>query len=172
VLDLVDETLAEYSNTLMFREATHGDFPSISRLVTSAEELLLAFPAAVFPLTVKKLRYIAEKRLDLTVASHGGNVIGFANLYDLTPGQRVFIGNVIVKKTCRGRGIGGDLLGYMLDRVFTVHDLPQARVSVFAHNETALSLYRRLGFRVFAEEQRETPSGRRLRLLHMLLNRD
>jgi len=156
----------------MFREATREDFPAISRLVTSPEELLLAFPTAAFPLTVKKLRYTVEKRLDLTVATIGGTVIGFANLYDLTPGQRVFIGNVIVKKTCRGRGIGRDLLGYMLDRVFTVHELPQARISVFAHNEPALSLYRRLGFQVFAEEQRETPSGHRLRLLHMLLNRD
>jgi len=166
----VDETLAEHSDTVMCREATCEDFPAISRLATSPEELFLAFPTAAFPLTVKQLRYIAEKRLDLTVASNGRTIVGFANLYDLIPGQRVFIGNVIVKKTCRGRGIGGELLGYMLDRVFTVHELPQARISVFAHNETALSLYRKLGFQVFAEEQRETPSGQWVRLLHMLLN--
>jgi len=98
-------------------------------------------------------------------------LVGFANLYDLVPQQRAFIGNVIVKTSQRGQGTGEYLVEYMLDRIFTHHRLPEAMILVFADNRPAFNLYRKLGFKTVSSTTRQGSDGRAMILLQMKLVR-
>ena len=92
------------------REATAEDYEAIVRLVPTREELFLVYPKGIHPFSVSQIRALADVRNELTVAVHSGEVIGFANLYDLEPGQWAFIGNVVVSRAFRGQGLGRRLL--------------------------------------------------------------
>jgi ribosomal protein S18 acetylase RimI-like enzyme len=156
-------------NGIELRPAVADDYPAISRLVTSPQELFLVFPAGRYPFTVKQVRFLAEKRSDLTVVTDHAEVVGFANLYDIKAGQWAFVGNLILKQQYRGKGIGRRLTRYMLHRVFDLHRIPEARISVFADNAAAHALYTRLGFKTYAKEQRLDLEHRPVTLLHMRL---
>lgn len=156
---------------LVIRAAEPPDYPAIAALIDSPQELFLVFPAGHWPFDVRQVHRLAEQRLDLTVCVSGNDVNGFANLYDRRPGQWAFIGNLMVRREVRRRGIGGRLLQYMLKKVFEQHGLPQARISVFRDNRPALKLYEEAGFAQYAEEARSAPDGRRVTLLHLKLDR-
>lgn len=55
----------------------------------------------------------------------------------------------------------------MLDRLYRHHQVAEARISVFAENATALTLYRSLGFHPYASELRTAPGGEQRELLHL-----
>ena len=154
-----------------FRPVAEADFPAISALVPSADELFLVYPLGQFPLTADQLRQLATTRSDLTVAVEDGRVMGFANLYDLRPGQSAFIGNVVVDRAHRGRGLGRRLVNHMLDLAFDIHAVAEVRISVFCHNTPALLLYDSLSFVPYAIERRLDPHGRIVPMLHLRLYR-
>lgn len=154
-----------------FRRATEDDFGAICDLITNEEELFLVYPAGRYPLTVEQLGELVKQRKELTVATDGKMVIGFANFYDLEPGKSVFIGNVVVAETHRGRGLGRQLVTEMINRAFGAHDLPEVRISVFGGNNRALLLYAGLGFVPYGIDQRLDAEGRRLALIHLRLFR-
>ena len=159
-------------NGFELRPAVADDYPAISRLITSPRELFLVFPAGRYPFTVKQVRFLAEKRSDLTVVTDHAEVVGFANLYGIKAGQWAFVGNLILKQEYRGKGLGERLTRHMLYRIFDLHGIPEARISVFAANAAALALYTRLGFGVYAKEQRLDHERRPVTLLHMRLPRN
>jgi ribosomal protein S18 acetylase RimI-like enzyme len=156
---------------IRFRPAGLEDYPAVCRLITSPAELVRVFPSGSWPFNMRQLHYIAEKRTDLTVVTDNDEVVGFANLYDMAPRKRAFIGNVILKASHRRQGIGKCLVQHMLDRVFTLHELPEARISVFEDNTPALTLYRQLGFKTCGRELRKVSDGRAVDLLQMKLAR-
>jgi len=154
------------------REATEGDFEAIVRLVPSQDELFLVYPKGKHPFTVGQLRELAEVRKELTVAVRDGEVIGFANLYDLELNQWAFIGNVVVSRAFRGGGIGRKLVCHMIRVAVEKYSLPEVRISVFNENTPALLLYASLHFKPYSIEARDDPSGKRVALVHMKLSRD
>ena len=154
-----------------FRSATEDDYPAICKLVKSRDELLWVYPAGRYPLTVSQLKELAQKRSELTVAVEGRSLLGFADFYDLKPGRSVFIGNVIVDRKHRGKGIGKALITTLIDKAFGEYDLPEVRISVFSENRRALLLYNRLGFIPYAIDERVKADGERLALIHMRLCR-
>lgn len=154
-----------------FRSATESDYPAICKLIRSRDELLWVYPAGRYPLTVSQLNELAQKRMELTVAVAGKSVLGFADFYDLEPGRSIFIGNVIIDRKHRGRGLGKALIGIMLDKAFGEYDLPEVRISVFSENSRALLLYAGLGFIPYAIDERVRADGHRLVLIHMRLSR-
>lgn len=154
-----------------FRSATEDDYPVICKLVKNRNELLWVYPAGRYPLTVSQLKELARNRSELTVAVEDGSIIGFADFYDLVPGKSVFIGNVIVERKRRGKGIGKALITALLDKAFGEYDLPEVRISVFSENSPALILYNRLGFVPYAIDERVKADGQRLALIHMRLFR-
>lgn len=160
------------SRDVTIRSATHADYAAIATLATSPEELFRVHPRGAFPWDTAQLERLAQERSDLTVLESGSRIIGFANLYHLTPPHHAFIGNVIIAKEYRGEGHGRRLLEQMVRRIFSHHHLNEARISVFAENAAALALYRSLGFIPYDEEQRTTPRGEVQRLIHMRLPRD
>ncbi len=168
----MEESGAQPMSTVIFRAAEEGDFPAVAALVQGAEELFRVYPRGSYPLTLEQLRTLAKVRSDLTVATVDGTVAGFANLYDLVPGERAFIGNVIVACTLRGKGLGRALLRHMIGLAFDKYRLPEVRISVFSDNTPALLLYTTLGFRPASIEERRDPQGARVALLHMVLHRE
>lgn len=154
------------------REATAQDYEAIVRLVPTREELFLVYPKGIHPFSVSQIRALADVRNELTVAVHSGEVIGFANLYDLEPGQWAFIGNVVVSRAFRGQGLGRKLVTHMVRMAFEKYGVPEARISVFSENTPALLLYASLGFKPYSIEARKDPAGRRVALVHMSLRKD
>lgn len=154
-----------------FRPATKADYEAICGLITSPEELFLVHPAGVYPWTVSQIETLAEQRIALTVRIENHNIIGFSNLYNHDPGQSAFIGNVVVEREHRGRGLGKGIVAHMLDRAYNEYDLPVVRISVFSTNTRALLLYQSFGFRPYDIELRSDPQDRPVPLIHMQLQR-
>ena len=158
-------------NTLAFRPATEQDYPAICRLVESEEELFRIYPRGRYPLTPQQITKLAAERLALTVAELGNEIMGFANLYDHEPGRWVFIGNVVVDRRQRGKGLGKALLTHMISIAIDQLAVPEVHISVFSDNTQALLLYHSLGFRPYGIEERKTPAGERAALIHMSMKR-
>jgi len=155
------------SKYMEIREATAEDFEKVVRLVPGSEELFLVYPMGTHPFTLDQLQALAEVRKELTVAVVDGQVVGFANLYDLQAHHWAFIGNVVISGSFRGRGLGRKLVDHMVRVVFEKYRVPEARLSVFSENTPALLLYASLGFKPYDIESRQHPSGRRVALIHM-----
>jgi len=150
-----------------FRAATKKDFENICKLVKSKEELFLVYPGGKYPLTVSQLKKLSEVRNELTVAIESNEIVGFANLYNYEPGLFAFIGNVIIEKNHRGRGIGKQIVLFMLNKARDKYALPEVRISVFSENIPALLLYSRFGFVPYEIEERISPQSHRTALIHM-----
>lgn len=151
------------------REVTTYDFEAIVQLVPTQHELFLVYPKGKHPFTVEQVRALAETRKELTVAVERGVVTGFANLYDVEPGQFAFVGNVVVARDFRGQGIGRLLVSQMIRKAFDMYGVREARISVFNDNTPALLLYAGMNFKPYAIEERISPSGMRVGLVHMRL---
>ncbi len=151
------------------REATTADFEAIVRLVPTEEELFLVYPKGHHPFSINQLHSLATKRKELTVAVNHGEVIGFANLYDVVPDEYAFVGNVVVAKNSRGQGVGRQLVSRMVQQAFDKYGVREARLSVFNDNTPALLLYAGMKFKPYAVEERINPAGMRVGLIHMKL---
>ena len=150
-----------------YRVATKNDFSKICALVTNEEELFWVYPSGQFPLTVDQLMKLSRERKDLTVVVENERIIGFANLYNHIQGKSAFIGNVVIDKCNRGKGIGRNLILYMLERARKIHNLNEVHISVFNENTPALLLYSTLGFTPYGMEERSNPKGKKVLLIHM-----
>ena len=61
------------------------------------------------------------------------------------PGQRVYVSRMIVKKEYRGRGIGSEILEFLINQA-TEMGFSEMTIGVDKDNENALHLYRKYGF--------------------------
>ena len=154
-----------------FREATEDDFQGIGNLMTSKEELFYIYPHGEYPFTVEQLTKLAEVRTELTVVTEGDDIIGFANLYDHEPGELAFIGNVVVAKQHRGKGVGKEIILHMLRIAFEKLKLPEVRISVFNENTPAMLLYAGLGFVPYDVGERTDVNNKKVALVHMKIVR-
>jgi len=150
-----------------YREATENDFEGICNLIKSKEELFLVYPKGQFPLTVAQLRELSRVRKELTVAIEGNKIIGFANLYNYKQDESAFIGNVVIDKSHRGKGLGKEIVSYMLKQADIKHNLTEVMISVFSENTPALLLYSGFGFAPYEIEERKNQQGKRVALIHM-----
>ena len=146
--------------------ADRSHYAGIVKLITSREELFQFFPCGSYPVDENQLIRLAQRRRDLTVVTERGEVVGFANIYGVFPGKRSFIGNLLVSKHYRGQGIGKRLVQHMMDLAFDKYG-DEVHLSVFGFNARALLLYASLGFKPYDVEQRITPNGERVALIHM-----
>ena len=150
-----------------FRAATEDDFEGIAALIKSEEELYSVYPCGEYPFTVDQVRALSQTRKELSVGVDDNAIVAFANLYNYEPGKHAFIGNVVVDKDRRDRGLGKAIIGYMLKMAHEKYDLPEVRISVFSENTPALLLYSGFGFVPYEIEQRENPLGEKVALIHM-----
>ena len=152
---------------VVIREVRPEHYSDILTLFSDPDELFYIYPKARHPFLLDQFEYIVETRSDLSVALDGDRVVGFANLYNLVPDRWVFIGNLVVAKGYRGQGIGRKLISYMEELVKSKYRLAEVRISVFNNNTPAMLLYAELGYVPYALEQRESPSGSSIALIHM-----
>ncbi|MEL7476453.1 MAG: hypothetical protein AAGJ55_09520 [Cyanobacteria bacterium J06555_12] len=63
--------------------------------------------------------------------------------------------------------MGKALIAYMLDRCFTIHDLPEVRITVLNYNSRALLLYSSLDFTPYSIEEIAGLTGERVAFIHL-----
>lgn len=150
-----------------FREATPSDYEAICKLVPTEQELFLVYPRGTYPLTVDQIKHLSEVRKELTVAIDGQDIVGFADLYDFDDRASAFIGNVVIDRSFRGRGIGKVLVIHMRNTAFSKYGLKEVHISVFSDNVPALLLYAKLGFMPYSIEERRNHNDQTVALIHM-----
>ena len=151
-----------------FITVTEQHFAGIAALVPSADALYRIYPSATFPLDKSQLLELMETRKELTVLVDEGQVVGFANLYNVQVNESAFIGNVVVAASHRGLGLGTTLMLHMAEVCQTKYNA-NAHLSVFNFNTSALLLYTKLGFKPYAVEQRFNIEKQPVALIHMKL---
>jgi ribosomal protein S18 acetylase RimI-like enzyme len=144
-------------------------YDGIVELFTSPEELFLIYPSGTWPFDRTQLEKLSKERSDFTVVLDNQRVIGFANIYTNTSGDRHFIGNVVISDAYRGQGVGRRLVCHMCDLILD-HYASSVYISVFTSNTTAVLLYASLGFKPYDIERRTMPNGDSVALLHMRLD--
>ncbi|HVI03044.1 MAG TPA: GNAT family N-acetyltransferase [Enhygromyxa sp.] len=155
-----------------FRPIVEQDFEAICTLVTSEEELFLVYDRGKYPLTTGQVRRLTENRMEPTVMLHHGRVVGFGCYYSYREAKSAFIGNIVLDRSMRGKGLGKRLVSHLIDRAFGDHDLPLVKLHVYTRNLPALLLYSALGFQPYAMKVLEDYEGDPVLLLSLGLSRD
>lgn len=150
-----------------FIPATVEHFEGVSALVPTAEQLYLVYPSATFPLDNVQLHKLMNERKQLTVMVDGGQVVAFANLYNVKQNESAFIGNVVVADSLRGRGIGRALMLHMSALCKKRYNA-NPHLSVFSFNKAALLLYTKLGYKPYSVEERVGLDNKTVALIHMM----
>ena len=104
------------------------------------------------PLTEKWRGETASGNRNVFIYKINGEFIGEGALVldtgdpDYTiPGQRVYVSRMIVKKEYRGRGIGSEILEFLINKAKEMGFF-EMTIGVDKDNENALHLYRKYGF--------------------------
>lgn len=155
-----------------FRPIMDDDFQGVCDLIPSEEELFLIYDRGRYPLTIPQVRKLVENRMEPTVMLHRGVVVGFACYYNYREGRSVFIGNIVVDRSVRGKGLGKRLVSYMIDRAFHGHNLLNVRLHVYSRNLVALLVYNALGFQPYAMKAQKDYKGDPVMFLSLGLRRD
>lgn len=154
---------------LTHRPVQEKDIPLICRFPKNADELFFLFPKALYPLATEQLQDAISNRSDSTVVELNGEMVGFANFYRYENGGICSIGNVIIKPSARGCGVGSYLIKQMIEIARWRHSATQITVSCFNHNTSGLLFYPTLGFQPYAIEERSDNRDTRVALIHMRL---
>lgn len=78
------------------------------------------------------------------IAKENGVVVGFAGISVCL--DEATLNNIVVKKSCRGRGIGGELLESLIDICGDLN-AKTLTLEVDTSNEPAIHLYEKFGFK-------------------------
>lgn len=78
------------------------------------------------------------------VAKENNEVVGFAGMSVCL--DEATLNNIVVKKSCRGRGIGGELLESLIE-LCTDFNMKTFTLEVDVFNEPAINLYKKFGFK-------------------------
>lgn len=160
----------EINKMYKLREATEKDFESICKLIKTKEELYRVYPNGKYPFTIDQVKELSQVRRELTVLINNQEIIGFANFYNHEPKKSAFIGNVIIDKAYRGKGLGKKIISYMLKKASEKYQLKQIKISVFNENTPALLLYSSFGFVPYEIEERRNPENNKVALIHMKIS--
>lgn len=77
------------------------------------------------------------------VAKENDQIVGFAGI--MTCLDEATLNNIVVKKSCRGRGIGGELLDTIIELCADLN-MKTLTLEVDSSNIPAISLYKKFGF--------------------------
>lgn len=156
---------------LRFRPAADEDLEIVSSFPKDADELFFSFPQVRFPLTARQLRDAVAQRSDSTVALLDGSVVAFASLTPSQRGGSCAIGNLMVSRAVRRRGIGSATVARMAEIAFARHEAAEVTIACFSQNTAGMLLSSRLGFRPYAVEERAGEDGAPVALVRMRLPR-
>ncbi len=137
-----------------FRPTQSSDLKQILNFNLDRTELFYFSPSAAYPLTLEQLEQQLSKHHESIVMLNDKEIVGFANFYKVDKHNIAFIGNLLIKPEKRKQGLGKQLLQYMIKYGFTKLHLKQVHLSCYQDNLPALSLYKSLGFKAYAHEER------------------
>ena len=140
--------------TTQFRPTQSSDLKYIVDFNLSRTELFYFSPSTHYPLTLEQLEQQLCKHHESIIMLLGTEIVGFANFYKVDKHNIAFIGNLLIKPEKRKQGLGKQLLQYMIKYGFTKLHLKQVHLSCYQDNIPALSLYKSLGFKAYAHEDR------------------
>lgn len=78
------------------------------------------------------------------VAKENHQIVGFAGI--MTCLDEATLNNIVVKKSCRGRGIGGELLDSIIELCGDLN-MKSLTLEVDSSNTPAINLYKKFGFK-------------------------
>ncbi len=87
---------------------------------------------------------LENKNTTYIVAKENNEVVGFAGISTCL--DEATLNNIVVKKSCRGRGIGGELLESLIDLCGDLH-MRIFTLEVDTENAPAIHLYEKFGFK-------------------------
>lgn len=87
---------------------------------------------------------LENKNTTYIVAKENNQVVGFAGISTCL--DEATLNNIVVKKSCRGRGIGGELLESLIDLCGDLH-MRTFTLEVDTENAPAIHLYEKFGFK-------------------------
>ncbi|SMH59595.1 GNAT family N-acetyltransferase [Azospirillum agricola] len=154
------------------RPLTDADIPTVCGFPRNAEELYFLFPRATWPLTPGQVRASLAERRDPTVAILDGQAVGYANFVAFEEGRTTSLGNLAVDPRRRRQGIAEHLVRTMMERAFSVHDLPEMTLSCFNTNTPGLLLYAKLGMTPIGLTTHVAPWGDTVALLKLRMTRE
>jgi len=149
------------------REAILDDLPQICSFPQNATELYFMYPKAKFPLTFEQLKFNFENRSNSTVFLHGTRIVGYANMYDVEPGNKCTMGNVIIHPEYRGKGVSKYIIQVMEEIASQKYQAKELHLTCFNTNTPALLLYQSTGFTVYAMEKRQDFEGKPIIAINM-----
>lgn len=152
---------------LSYRPVETKDIGAICNLPQDAEELFFMFPKAEYPLTITQLGSAIDSRYDSTAIVLNGEIVGFANFYEVERGYYCSIGNVIINPAYRNSGIGTFLIRTMEQIASAKYNVSELRLSCFNNNTKGILLYTKLGYTPYGIEQRTDKSGNQVALIKM-----
>ena len=150
-----------------FRVTQQSDLEQIAGFCLNKTELFYFFPSAAYPLTLEQLRKQFSRRHESIVMLEDERIVVFANFYNVAKYNIAFIGNVIIRPDKRSLGLGQKLLRQMINNGFTKLQLKEVHLSCYQNNLSALSLYKKTGFKAYAIEERPDLNKQQTRLMHM-----
>lgn len=87
---------------------------------------------------------LKNKNTTYVVAKENNEIVGFAGMMFCM--DEATLNNIVVKKSCRGRGIGGELLEALIE-LCTEQNMKTFTLEVNALNTPAIKLYEKFGFK-------------------------
>lgn len=126
-----------------YRDLAERDLVTISTFPESPEELFYMGPSYQYPLTVDQMLKKLESRSSKTVfVDDNDQPIAFANLYDIShESSTCWLGNVIISKAYRGKGVATNLLDTMMSRAAEEHGIQKMKLYCHSTNTRALIFY-------------------------------
>jgi ribosomal protein S18 acetylase RimI-like enzyme len=138
------------TDTVVVRHATEGDLASVHRLIVELAEFELAREQVVTTeATLRDAAFGPQPICFIVVAESADKSIVGAALwyyrYSTWRGRTLYLEDLIVKKSCRGSGIGSHLLDCLV-RLSVACDCPGGIVwQVLQWNEPAIAFYKKWG---------------------------
>ena len=86
---------------------------------------------------------LENKNTTYIIAKENNEVVGFAGISICL--DEATLNNIVVKKSCRGRGLGGELLESLID-ICSDLNIKTFTLEVNTTNEPAIHLYEKFGF--------------------------
>jgi len=151
---------------ISFRLPLPSDLEKILDFSINRDELFYFSPSADYPLTFDHLQQIC-KGVGAIVMLKDKHIVGFANFNLVKKHSIAFISNVIIKPEKRQSGLGRQLLVHLIDKGLHQLQLKAVHLSCYQDNIAALSLYKKTGFKIYAEEDRCNLKKQPTRLFHL-----
>lgn len=95
-------------------------------------------------------RLVYIYKIDGEFIGEGDLVTGINDSDYFIPGKRIYFSRLIVKKEFRNRGIGSDILDYLIEKAKQL-GYKEAALGVDIANTIAIHIYEKKGFRCIAE---------------------